>query len=125
MGDLDSIINAPDSEGRYWLVVKAKDGRVGIFNLGLDGHEKQSQATRHFESACSLARIGASKDEDGKHTYVPCNYHVDGIPRTDHEKAVSDFLTVLPKNYGDIKNIPEYRRMVAIKPAIGDPCFDT
>jgi hypothetical protein len=127
MDKLDSILTAPADQGRYWLVVKADGGGVGVVPLCLEGHESQKVATSRFEDACVVSRVAIGK----RGGWNPCNYHVDGKPRTEFELACDAYMKKVAEigvdNLGPgkiaLESLPEYEAMVALQPARDDPSW--
>lgn len=118
MNTLDAIMEAPPEQGRYFLVIKAENGRIGTIPLILDGSERQVVAASRFADACVVARQEIAK-ECG---WTPCNYHVDGQPRTEYELACDAYLKKTREiGWDDVESTPEFQKVMALRPAKNDP----
>ena len=115
MSLIDLIREAPDEQGRYFMVVKDSDGQVGVVPLMLDGSETRLNAAKKFLDAVLVS----SQAMAAKHGYWPCNYHVDGKPRSEFELATQDYLRKMQDigwDNADPTTLPEYQKMVALRP---------
>lgn len=119
MSALDAILDAPANQGRYWLVIKDDDGLVGTVSLMLDGSEPMVLAANKFADACAVSRQEMAQ----KGNYWPCNYHVDGKPRTEFELATQTYLKKVHEVGWDNQDQakPEFDRMVALRPSLDSP----
>jgi len=90
-----------------------------VVSLMLDGSEPRAEAAKKFDNAC----IVASQAMAAKHNYWPCNYHVDGKPRSEFELATQEYLKKIHEVGWDNQDqaSAEFDRMVALRPPMDSP----